>query len=333
MKAIVFKWLNFVWYKDYFLGVWLVPFSVLYIEAIKIRRFLYRIRLLSSTCVSVPVIIVGNITVGGTGKTPLVIWMADFLKQKGYKPGIISRGYGGQSETWPLPVDSSSKPEQVGDEAIILASRTQCPVVVGPKRVQSAQLLLDNTPCDVIISDDGLQHFALARDIEIIVIDGQRRFGNSYFLPAGPLREPLSRLQQVDLVICNGEAYEDNEFTMQVYGDQLVNLVSNEIKNISEFSGTPCHALAGIGNPQRFYDMLQEAKIKINTHSFADHHQFSADDIVVNDDKPVLMTEKDAVKCKTFATNQHWYIPVAAKPETQFAEQLFALLTKKHKIS
>jgi tetraacyldisaccharide 4'-kinase len=190
-------------------------------------------------------------------------------------------------------------------------------------------MLLDKASCDVILSDDGLQHYALDRDIEVIVIDGQRRFGNNYFLPAGPLREPTSRLQEVDLVICNGEAYEENEYSMQVQGDQAVNLVTHEQCELSKFSNTSCHAIAGIGNPQRFFDLLENAQINIKPHRFPDHHQFTVDEIVFNDVKTVLMTEKDAVKCKAFATEKHWYVPVEAKPEELFTKQLLALLALK----
>ena len=329
MNKSIANWINDIWYKEYFLGVWFAPIGALFIDAVRFRRYLYRIGLLRKTTVSVPVIIIGNITVGGTGKTPLVIWMAHLLKKNGYHPGIISRGYGGEAENWPQQVDTSSDAQQVGDEAIMMAEKAQCPVVVGPKRAKSAQLLIDNNDCDVILSDDGLQHYALARDIEIIVIDGQRRFGNSYFLPAGPLREPTSRLQEVDLVICNGEAYEDNEYSMQVQGDQAINLVTGEQRKLSGFSGEVCHAIAGIGNPQRFFDLLEQAQVKIKAHRFPDHYQFAAEEIAFKDGKTVLMTEKDAVKCKAFATEKHWYIPVEAKPEEKFTEQLLALLAQK----
>lgn len=331
MKNILAKFLNFIWYKDHFFGLWLLPFSVIYIESVSIRRFLYRIRLFKTTTVPAPVIIIGNITVGGTGKTPLVIWMAELLKQHGYIPGIISRGYGGKSQQWPQQVTAESDPAIVGDEAVLMASRCACPVIVGPQRVKSATRLIEQFQCNVILSDDGLQHYALARDIEIIAIDAQRRFGNSYFLPAGPLREQLDRLQKVDLVICNGDAYEENEFSMHVQGHQAINLSTGEQRDLSSFADQPCHAVAAIGNPERFFTLLQHYHIAIKKHSFMDHHPYAAEDIMFTDQHPVIMTEKDAVKCKAYATKQHWYVPVSAQPELRFEKQLLDLLKTKAK--
>ena len=322
------RFLNFIWYTDYFLGIWLVPFSMLYIDSVRFRRYLYRIGVRKTSKLTVPIIIIGNITVGGTGKTPLVLWLAQYLKEQGFHPGIISRGYGGNATQWPQRVDPSSDPHQVGDEAVMIAKKSSCPIAVGPLRVESAQLLIKDANCDVILSDDGLQHYALGRDIEIIVIDGQRRFGNSYFLPAGPLREPISRIQEVDLVICNGPAEEENEFSMEIQGEEAINLKTQESKKLSAFKNQFCHAIAGIGNPQRFFDLLQEKDIDFKAHYFRDHHDFQAKDIEFKDSAPVLMTEKDAVKCTTFATEKHWYVPVYAKPQQAFINQLMVLINK-----
>jgi tetraacyldisaccharide 4'-kinase len=210
-----------------------------------------------------------------------------------------------------------------------MAKQTGCPMAVGPLRVEAAQLLLGKADCNIILSDDGLQHYALNRTIEIAVIDGQRRFGNSYCLPAGPLREPIERLKSVDFIIVNGDKYEDNEIPMQLMAEKLVNLVTGEQKSLDEFNGVDCHALAGIGNPERFFKVLDAAGLICKTHSFPDHYPFQRHDIEFADNKPVLMTEKDAVKCTAFAGKQHWYLPVKAVPDATFPEQLLTLLKRK----
>jgi len=330
MKKTLARWAQDVWYKDQFIGAWLCPLGFLFCDLVRFRKFLYRLGLLKKQAVPVPVIVVGNITVGGTGKTPFVIWLALLLKEAGYKPGIISRGYGGLAESWPQRVDGNSGAEQVGDEALLLAKQSQCPVAVGPVRVDAANLLLAQTDSNIIISDDGLQHYALARDIEIAVIDGERRFGNGYCLPAGPLREPIDRLQSVDFRIVNGEKTEDNEHSMQLIGDTAVNLSTGRQKPLKAFNAVECHALAGIGNPERFFNLLASAGVSCTTHSFPDHYKFERRDVEFNDDKPVLMTEKDAVKCTAFAGLRHWYVPVKAVLEPDFSEQLLNLLKTKN---
>lgn len=326
MKQSFSRWLEEAWYKEMYISSALMPLSMLYDDVIRFRRFLYKKGFYKTTKLPVPVIIVGNITVGGTGKTPLTLWIAEMLKENGFKPGIISRGYGGKAEDWPQWVDENSQPELVGDEAVLMAKKVGYPVAVGPERVKAAQMLLDKSDCNVIISDDGLQHYALERDIEIVVIDGERRFGNGYTLPCGPLREQATRLQQVDLVIVNGVAEEENEFTMTMEGDVVVNLVTNEEKSLRDFFSGDCHGIAGIGNPKRFFGLLERKGIKIESHAFQDHHQFSKEDINFNDDKPVLMTEKDAVKCSGFATEKHWYLPIKANPQQQFKDKLLTLI-------
>jgi tetraacyldisaccharide 4'-kinase len=330
MKKTLARWATDIWYKDPFIGVLLLPLGFVFADLVRFRKFLYRRGLLKTHSLPVPVIVVGNITVGGTGKTPLIIWMARFLKESGYRPGIISRGYGGRSEAWPQWVDAFSDANQVGDEALLTAGSTGCPMAVSPLRVEAATLLLNRSDCNVILSDDGLQHYALNRDIECAVIDGERRFGNSYCLPAGPLREPVSRLQSVDFVVVNGEKSEDHEFSMHLSGDTAVNLLTGKQKPLREFKQQPCHALAGIGNPERFFRMLESAGLSCTTHSFPDHYRFQRHDIKFGDGQPVLMTEKDAVKCGTLARKQHWYVPVQAVPESKFSEQLLNLLREKH---
>jgi tetraacyldisaccharide 4'-kinase len=329
MKKTVSRWLLDIWYKDPFIGVWLMPLGFLFSDFVKFRKFLYRIGVLERHSLPVPVIVIGNITVGGTGKTPLIIWLAELLKSEGFKPGIISRGYGGQAEVWPQWVAANSTAEVVGDEALLIAKQTGCPMAVSPLRIDAARLLLEKSDCDVILSDDGLQHYALNRDIEIAVIDGERRFGNGYCLPAGPLREPIDRLQGVDFIVVNGEKSEDNEFSMEITGNIAVNLVTGQQKKLQEFNATSCHALAGIGNPDRFFKLLESVGLACETHGFPDHYKFQPSDILFPSQKPVLMTEKDAVKCMAFAGNQHWYIPVKAALDASFAAQLLELLREK----
>lgn len=329
MKQQISRWLQDAWYDEMYISSALMPLSMFYDDYMRFRLFLYNKGLLTKIKFPVPVIIVGNITVGGTGKTPLILWLARFLRQEGYKPGIISRGYGGNSDSWPQWVDQHSDPEQVGDEAVLMAKHSDCPIAVGPERVKAAQMLLDKADCDVILSDDGLQHYALDRDIEIAVVDGERRFGNGYTLPCGPLREPISRLGSVDFVVVNGVPSEEHEFSMQILGDTAVNLVTKEEKLLNEFKTSSCHALAGIGNPKRFFDLLESEGISFEKHAFPDHHLFSAEDILFEDDKQILMTEKDAVKCLGFASDKHWYVPVKAQPQQQFIDKLLRLLKEK----
>lgn len=330
MKKSLSGWVADFWYKDSCFSLCLLPLSLIYAGIIKLRKKLYGLGLFKKRSLSVPVIVVGNITVGGTGKTPLIIWLAQFLKEAGFRPGIISRGYGGKSGQWPQWVDADSDPKTVGDEALLIAGRTACPMAVAPLRAEAGKMLLKESDCNVILSDDGLQHYALNRDIEIAVIDGSRRFGNGYCLPAGPLREPVSRLNDVDFIVVNGETSEDHEFSMQLEGDLAVNLSTGEQKSLQEFSGRDCHAVAGIGNPERFFKKLEAAGLICKKHAFPDHYPFQRTDIEFDDNRPVLMTEKDAVKCRTFSGQQHWSIPVKAVPDSGFSERLLNLLREKH---
>jgi tetraacyldisaccharide 4'-kinase len=330
MTRIWRRWAEALWYKGAFPGILLIPFAWIFSACVRLRRWGYRNGWLTSYQMPVPVIVVGNISVGGTGKTPLVIWLAEFLKQFGYKPGIISRGYGGKAENWPQPVTESSDVRLVGDESVLIAKRTQLPVMVGPVRTDAATMLLADYDCNVIISDDGLQHYQLQRVVEIAVIDGVRRFGNGFCLPAGPLREPPERLQQVDFVMVNGRKLNEDEFAFTLIGDTVINLATGEQKALARFGKTECHALAGIGNPQRFFSSLAEKGVKCETQGFPDHYVFERKDIEFGDNKPVLMTEKDAVKCFGIAGPQHWFVPVEAEPEPEFGNKLLTLLAEKH---
>lgn len=329
MKAKLARWLQDAWYQEMYLSAWLMPLSMLYVDAIRLRRWLYRVGIYKRIKLPVPVIVVGNLTVGGTGKTPLVIWLVEFLRSRGYSPGVISRGYAGAGGQGPRSVTVDSDPAQVGDEALLLARRCSCPVVVDADRPAAARHLLANFACNVIISDDGLQHYALARDVEIVVIDGQRRFGNGYCLPVGPLREPPERLKQVDLVVVNGgDQLQAGEMAMACRGEQLVNLHNGERKALAEFAGQACRAVAGIGNPRRFFQQLVDAGLACETVAFPDHHAFSRPDLEFNDGKALIMTEKDAVKCSAFAQPHFWYLPISAELPAAFSQQLLQLLKK-----
>ncbi len=330
MKKTISRYLLDIWYKDHFIGTALLPLGFLYSDFAKFHRWLYKIGHYKSENLSVPVIVVGNITVGGTGKTPLCIHLAKLLTKEGYRVGIISRGYGGETTT--KMVLPTSKISEVGDEALLIIQQTDCPMAVGAKRAEAGKFLLKNTPCDVILADDGLQHYALKRDIEIAVIDGDRRFGNNICLPAGPLREPIERLNSVDFVVVNGEPAENtawHEWQMQLMGDITINLKTGEKKPLTEFKNVSCHAIAGIGNPERFFKQLEKAGISKRTdHSFPDHHVFTADEIVFKNEC-VFMTQKDAVKCQNFATENHWVVPVTVHLSAEFTANFLTLFKSK----
>lgn len=303
----------------------LLPLSAIFCLVSAVRRLLFRIGLLRVVDLDVPVIVVGNISVGGTGKTPLVIWLAEKMQQLGFKPGIVTRGYGGNSRQWPREVAPDTQASEVGDEALLLRRRTGCPVYAGPDRSTVAQRLLADHPCDLIISDDGMQHYALGRDLEIAVIDGARRFGNGLCLPAGPLRERRGRLAETDLVLNNGAGNGD-QHRMRLSAAEAVALDGRgESRALDAFISGPVHAVAGIGHPERFFNMLEEAGLTLHRHPFPDHHPFSADDLQAFEDQTVLMTEKDAVKCELFAHPGHWYVPTTAEVDPGFENALVAL--------
>jgi tetraacyldisaccharide 4'-kinase len=303
-----------MWYQKThsFLSILLLPFSWIFNLVIILRRHFYRMGLFKTIHFNIPVIIVGNLTVGGTGKTPFVIWLADFLKSQGYSPGIVSRGVGGnyQGIHHENPEDS---PDKVGDEALLLSCRTHCPVVIGVDRVQAVRELLKVASCDIVLSDDGLQHDRLGRSLEIVIVDGKRRFGNQSLLPAGPLREGISRLQSVDLVVVNGGDHED-ESVMHLHPDQLVSMKHADCRmSLQDFPHAQFHAVAGIGHPERFFDLLGSSGFKIIPHSFPDHYAYRAKDLDFQDQLNIVMTEKDAVKCRAFADERYWYLRINAK--------------------
>ncbi len=272
----------------------------------------------------VPLLVVGNVTVGGTGKTPLVIALVAALKQRGLNVVVISRGYGAKPPTTPFNVTASGKIEQCGDEPLMMAQRTGAPVVIDANRRRAMEFAVNQCAADVIISDDGLQHYALPRTAELVVIDGQRGLGNGYCLPAGPLRERDNRLKDVDWVVINGGGFQwPNAEHMQLNATQLVNLDSGAVRPLSWLAEQPLiHAVAGIGHPARFFDSLRSLGATIQPHSFPDHYAYSAADLSFSPDAPVVMTEKDAVKCRHLADSNHWYLAVDAVLDTAFVKRL-----------
>ncbi|NNG14821.1 MAG: tetraacyldisaccharide 4'-kinase [Gammaproteobacteria bacterium] len=319
---------NHIWYSRSWPRYVLMPLMWLYQGIMLLRLYAYEQGWKPSNRYPLPVIVVGNITVGGSGKTPLVIWLVDFLRKAGYKPAIISRGYRGRASYWPQQVRPDSDPVVVGDEAVLLARRCDCPIAVGPDRSASVEALLQHTDCSLIISDDGLQHYALERDIEIAVVDAVRRYGNGCLLPSGPLREPMERLDDVDFIVSNGIA-ASGEYAMSLRLDTACNLKTGETRELTKFIDSKVHAVAGIGNPKRFFSALHQQGLKLYEHAFADHHNFKARDLEFDNTAAVLMTEKDAVKCKRFAHSHYWYVPVEAELNKHFGPRLLAALEKK----
>jgi tetraacyldisaccharide 4'-kinase len=304
-------WLNRIWYGQPAPPGWLRPFAALYGVLSATRRCAYRIGLRRVARLSRPVVVVGNLTVGGTGKTPLVMWLAKRLARRGYRPGIVTRGFGGNAQRSRL-IGPADDPADTGDEALLMVRRTGMPVAVGRDRPAAAQILIE-AGCDVILSDDGLQHIALPRVCEIVVIDGARGFGNGALLPAGPLRESPARLRGVDAVVTNGaKPFGGQGFAMQLQADRAVALSGGVARPLAAFSGKTVHAIAGIGNPERFFSMLRSHGIGVRPHPRDDHAPLGSADISFGDDQTVLMTEKDAVKCAGFGTGHHWSVPVDA---------------------
>lgn len=306
-------WVERRWYSDRGAPTWLLPLSALYAYLTRARRQRLQAR---AVRLPVPVIVVGNISVGGTGKTPLAIWLVEHLREWGWQPGVISRGYGGRAPSYPWRVTARSRPSECGDEPLLIAQRTGVPVVVGPDRVAAARALIAGGSVDVIVSDDGLQHYRLARNLEICVIDGARGLGNGHVLPAGPLREAPSRLNEVPLVVVNGRVdfplAHEGRIDLQLRATDAEPLQNGAPLRLDRLRGQRVHALAGIGHPQRFFDMLRGRGIDVIAHPFPDHHAFVGQDIHFLDSLPVLMTEKDAIKCRAFAGPQHYAVPVRA---------------------
>ena len=320
------------WYKGHPALTLLRPLESLYRRVVqgKRERFLagqgeiYKAR--------VPVVVVGNITIGGTGKTPLILWMIEHCHRRGLRVGVVSRGYGARPPSLPWRVTAEQSAAEAGDEPLLIVQRSGVPLMIDPDRSRAVQALLDSEPLDLILSDDGLQHYRLARDLELVLIDAARGLGNRRCLPAGPLREPVERLQSVDALLYNGaSADRDDGYAFQLQPSALVNLRSGERQELDFFpAGQAIHAVAGIGNPQRFFNTLEGLHWRPVTHAFADHAVFSAQALTFSPALPVVMTEKDAVKCRSFAADDWWYLAVDAVPSDAFVSwfdsQLLRLL-------
>lgn len=295
--------------------LWLLlwPLSLLYGAITWLIRLSFQRGWRKSWRAPCPVIMVGNLTAGGNGKTPLVIWLVQALQQRGLRAGVVSRGYGGKAERYPLLVTAETPTAQAGDEPVLIAQRTQVPVAVAPQRRLAVEGLLAAHDLDVIITDDGLQHYALQRDREIVVVDGMRRFGNGWWLPAGPMRERASRLQTVNAVIVNGGDAQADEIAMTLQPGLAVNLISGATVALEQLPEIV--AMAGIGHPPRFFNTLKQQGIQpVAEIAFADHHAYSEDELqrLTQAQQCLLMTEKDAVKCRGFARPNWWYLPVDA---------------------
>ena len=307
--SATYKWVHRVWYQDAKSGWVLLPLSGLFWLLLKLRAVLFRCGIYNSHKAHAPVIVVGNITAGGTGKTPTVIWLVNELRARGFAPGIVSRGYGGSKSGTSMRVDADSDPAVVGDEPVLLARRGQCPVAVDSDRVQAADMLVEDD-VDVIITDDGLQHLRLQRDFEICVIDGERGLGNRRLLPAGPLRESADRLNSVDQVLVNGSTDMPNAIAFELQATAACRLNGSLARPLQGFKDTTVHAVAGIGNPKRFFDLLRTYGIQVIEHSFPDHAAITPADLQFGDDFEVFMTEKDAVKLSQKMSDRYWSVPV-----------------------
>ncbi|MGM3191282.1 tetraacyldisaccharide 4'-kinase [Dickeya dadantii subsp. dieffenbachiae] len=308
----------------------LLPLSLLYGLISHLIRLSYRCGWRNVWRAPVPVVVVGNLTAGGNGKTPVVIWLVEQLQQQGYRVGVVSRGYGGKTDRYPLRVTDEVTTAQAGDEPVLIYQRTGVPVAVAPKRRDAVEALLAHQPLDVIVTDDGLQHYALARDMELVVVDGVRRFGNGWWLPAGPMRERASRLRSVDAVIVNGGEAKNGEIAMQLTAGDAVNLLTGERRTVSALP--PLVAMAGIGHPPRFFATLKAQRCTlVREVAFADHQHWQAEELqalTANDQQPLIMTEKDAVKCRAFARANWWYLPVDAVLSAPESTLLLQRLTR-----
>ena len=310
---------------------WLLwPASLVFRIGVLVRRLLYLLRIFKSEHPGIAVIVVGNITVGGSGKTPLVIWIAEFLKSKGWSPAIISRGYGANVQS-PRAATVASEASEVGDEPVLLARRSGCPVWVGPDRIEVARALRAAQPeVNVLVLDDGLQHYGMRRDIEIAVVDA-RGLGNGFLLPAGPLREPRWRLRTVDAVVAHA-ASPVKDFAMALVGEEAHRMTdARERRPLKAFAGQKVHAAAGIGDPNRFFLHLGAAGVKVIPHPFPDHHPFTEADLEFGDGLPVMLTEKDAVKLRRAARPDWWVLPVSARLDPGFGAWLLRTLDERRR--
>lgn len=324
------------WYQGHPALLLLRPLEWLYRAVVQRKRQRFLAGQSPSYRAPVPVIVVGNITVGGTGKTPLILYLIDHCRARGLRVGVVSRGYGAQPPSVPWRVTAEQSADEAGDEPLLLVQRSGVALMIDPDRARAVQALLSAEPLDLILCDDGLQHYRLARDLELVLIDAVRGLGNGRCLPGGPLREPQARLQSVDAVLFNGASADSAEgfgFTLQPTA--LVNVASGERQSLDVFApGQAVHAVAGIGNPQRFFRTLEALNWRPIAHAFADHATYSAASLEFSPSLPLLMTEKDAVKCRAFAQPDWWYLAVDARPSPAFSAwldgQLDALLVARH---
>ena len=324
-----------IWYGGERVPWWLGALEVLYRALLALRRSLYSLGVFRSSRLPVPVVVVGNITAGGTGKTPLTIWLARELGARGWHPGVVLRGYGGR-ERGPALVTPDTSAARAGDEAVLIARVTALPVAIGSRRVEAGRLLVERHGCDVLIADDGLQHWALARDLEIAVVDAARRFGNGRQVPAGPLRETIERLERVDFVVINQAAGGDGDWrppgaapalAMRVAGEVALSLARpGESRPLKAFAGSRAHALAAIGNPERFFAMLEANGIELVRHALPDHSRLTRADLYFDDELPVLVTEKDAVKLRDLEGVDAWVVPVSSELPPGFVDEVHQAL-------
>lgn len=316
-----------IWSGESPLWLLLLPLSWLYGLVSGLIRLSYKVGLKRAWRAPVPVVVVGNLTAGGNGKTPVVIWLVEQLTKRGIRVGVVSRGYGGKAERYPLLLTAQTTTAQAGDEPVLIFQRTGAPVAVSPVRSEAVQALLNQTDVQIVITDDGLQHYALARDKEIVVIDGVRRFGNGWWLPAGPMRERASRLRSVDAVIVNGGTAQVGEIPMQLRPGLAVNLLTGERRDVAELNHLV--AMAGIGHPPRFFSTLEACGAKLQRSvPLADHQALSLEQVAAftAPGQTLIMTEKDAVKCRAFARDNWWYLPVDAQLQGEQPEQLLQAL-------
>ena len=324
------------WLSDRLLAGWyssrpiwiLIPFAWLFATLAALRRLAYRSGLFKTGTLPLPVIVAGNISVGGTGKTPFILWLARALKERGHVVGIVTRGYGGRAGE-PQLVTAMSDPAGVGDEAVLLARRSGVPVVAGRDRVAAARLLLTNADVELILSDDGLQHYRLPRALEVVLLDGARGLGNGWLLPAGPLRERPARLDAAALVVIKqsgGAVFaRPGAVSMALTQDAAVSLKDGKRLPLTQFAGQAVHAVGGIGHPEQFFAALESAGLKVDRRPLPDHARLDARELQFEDELPVFMTEKDAVKCAGMALPRHWYVEASASFSSTDAARVLAM--------
>lgn len=318
------EYLQQAWYRQPAGLFWLAPLEWLYKQQVQSRRRRFLAMPNRSFRAPLPVLVIGNITLGGTGKTPMVLWLVAHCRQRGLRVGVVSRGYGARPPQYPWRVQPGQAAACSGDEPLLIAERTGVPVVIDPNRPRAVQALLADATVDLIISDDGLQHYPLARDLELVMLDGERGLGNGHCLPRGPLREPSERLNTVDAVICNGaEVDTEAAYAFQLQPRDLVRVQDGQVLPLAHLpSGEALHGVAGIGNPQRFFTTLEKLHWHPIAHAFADHASYTREMLHFEPSLPVVMTEKDAVKCRHFAQRDWYFLRVEARLSTAFVQWL-----------